>query len=296
LRARARLSLLQGKEATDLWLALGLGGSGDDYLLTAPAFDATSTAPSAILALALEELALRGHSGTLSFEAGLSHANWGTGKAFSPADHFTDIDYSSGQPSHRSIILAKATWYPSPVSSLELVMAPYFRLGKAFALRGYTTLFDTATFAVSAGLREDTGSSTWLLLGGAEINIDLPYISFYGETAINLDPKNSWKLDYSIMGGAETRIADVSLMGEYLFDLGGSPAHSIYTAAAWKIDEWLSLALPLYYTPSPESLSFGAALSASGFGAMEYLADLSWGKNAIGDWFMGFTLQAGLSL
>jgi len=242
-RARARLSLLQGKEAANLWLALGLPRSGD-FLLTAPAFDLTSTAPSALLAFALEELALRSHAGPLSFEAGLSHANWGLGKAFSPADYFTDIDYSSGTPSRRSTLLAKASWYPGPVSSLELVITPYSRIGKALALHGYTTIFEAVTFAASAGLREAAGSSTGLLIGGAELSIDLPYTSPYGEAVACLDPDKGWKLEYSIMGGAETRLGDVSLMGEYLFAPHQSAVHSIYVAAAWKIDEWFSLALP----------------------------------------------------
>ncbi len=295
LRARARLSLLQGKEASDLWLVLSLPGSGG-YLLSAPAFDPASAAPTAILALALEELALRGRAGPISFQAGLSHANWGMGKAFSPADFFTGIDYSSGRPSRRSIVLAKATWYPTPVSSLELVMTPYSRIGKALALRGYATILDALTVAVSAGLHEDVGSSFGILMGGAELSVDLPYVSPYGEAAASLDPAKGWNLEYSILAGAEARIADVSLAGEYLFAPSETAVHSLYGAAAWKIDEWFSLALPLSYTPSPESLSFGAALSASGLGSMEYQGSLSWEKNTAGDWFIGFILQAGMSL
>jgi hypothetical protein len=294
-RAGARLSLLQGNEAADLWLALGMPGARDDYLLMAPVFDsAVATPPSALLTLALEELALRSYAGPFSFEAGLSHANWGMGRAFSPADYFTDIDYSSGQPSRRPTLLGKATWYPGPVSSLELVLTPYSKFGQALALRGYTTIFDAVTMAVSAGLREAAGSSAGLLLGGVELSIDLSYLAPYGEAVFILDPGKSWNLQYSIMGGAETRIADLTLMGEYLFAPRKTAVHSIYAAAAWKIDEWFSLTLPLLYIPNPEHLSFGASLSASGFGAMEYRAGLSCEKSAGGDWLLGLSLQASL--
>ncbi len=296
-RAGARLSLLQGNEAADLWRSLGLPGARNDYLLMTPAFDpGASGPPSAIMALALEELALRGYAGSFSFEAGLSQVNWGAGKAFSPADYFTDIDYSSGTVSRRPALIAKATWYPGPVSSLELVLTPSSRLGKALAMRGYSTIFDAATIAVSAGLREAPGSSVGLLLGAAELSIDLPYISPYGEATITLDPGNAWKQEYSVMGGAETRIVDLSLMGEYLFSPQGTAEHSVYAALAWKIDEWFSLAIPLLYVPSLESLSLGASLAASGSGSIQYKAGLSCKKSSSSDWLLGLVVQAALVL
>jgi hypothetical protein len=296
-RAGARLSLLQGNEAAALWRSLGLPGARNDYLLMTPDFDpGASGPPSAIMALALEELALRGYGGPFSFEAGLSQVNWGAGRAFSPADYFTDIDYSSGTVSRRPALIVKATWYPGPVSSLELVLTPYSRLGKALALRGYSTIFDTATIAVSAGLKEAPGSSVGLFLGAVEFSIDLPYVSPYGEGTVTLDPENGWKQEYSAMVGAETRIADLSLMGEYLFSPQGAAEHSVYAALAWKIDEWFSLAIPLLYVPSQENLSIGASLAASGSGSMQYEAGLSCEKKSGSDWFLGLVVQAALVL
>ncbi len=295
LRAGASLSLLQGNEASDLWMAKTMPSALGDFLLMSPAFDPAAVAPSVILTLALEELTISGYAGPFAFESGLSHANWGLGRAFSPADYFTDIDYSSGQPSRRALLLAKALWYPGPTSSLELVFSPYSKLGQALALRAYTSLGDAATLAVSAGIQRAEGSSTELALGGAELSLDLPLVSVYAESAFVFDPYRNWDFSYSIMGGGETRIADIVISAEYLFAPNETAKSSTYATVAWTIDEWFSLAMPLVFRPSPEFLRLGLSLSASSLGSMDYAANLFFQKTAASGWSTGLSIQAGLA-
>ena len=66
--------------------------------------------------------------------------------------------------------------------------------------------------------------------------------------------------------------------------------HSIAVAAAWKIDEWFSLAFPCMHT-KPRNLEFRHGYLGFGLGSMEYQASLSWEKNTAGDWFAGFNLR-----
>ncbi len=156
----------------------------------------------------LDELALAWDIGPFAFEAGKTIANWGVGKAFSPADFFAEFDYSSGTPSRRSSLLARATWFAGATSRVDLVYAPYAASANALAgdagsggavpsatptsaiiaARAYATAFDSLAFALAAGFRGAAESSPASLLGALEATFDLPFVSPYGEASFTGGP------------------------------------------------------------------------------------------------------------
>ena len=214
--------------------------------------------------LALDDLALSWDMGAFAFELGKTYVNWGLGKAFSPADFFTEIDFSSGSPSLRSKFLGRATWFPGNTTRIDLVGDPYATIGPTLAARVYTTAFDSLAFSASAGIRDATDSSSLNLLGAIEATFDLPFLSPYGEAAVQLPVDDPAAAAISLLGGAMARAGDLTLLGEYLFSPRASLRHSIFAQATLPVDEWISLSAPLLYYPEPGSLSTGISLAASG--------------------------------
>jgi len=117
---------------------------------------------------------------------------------------------------------------------------------------------------VAAGLRDMASSSSPTFLGALETTFDLPFISPYGEAAIQLPVDNPAATEISLLGGAMARAGDLTLLGEYLFSPRASLRHSIFAQATLPVDEWISLSAPLLYYPEPGSLSTGISLAASG--------------------------------
>lgn len=217
--------------------------------------------------LALDDLALRWDLGSFAFEAGKTYANWGLGKAFSPADFFAEFDYSSGTPSRRSKFLGRATWFPGDTTRIDLVGDPYASIGSTLAARVYATAFDSLAFSASAGLRDATDSSL-NLLGAIEATFDLPFLSPYGEAAVQLPVDDPAAAAISLLGGAMARAGDLTLLGEYLFSPGASQRQGIFAQASLPVDEWISLSMPFLYYPESGSLSTGVSLAANGLAGL----------------------------
>ena len=269
LRASLHFSILYGVESANQWASLATFPEGADFIFMTPDFDPLAAAPDTVFLLALDDLALRWDLGSFAFEVGKTYANWGLGKAFSPADFFAEFDYASGSPSMRSKFLGRATWFPGSTARIDLVCDPYSSEGPTLATRVYATAFDSLAFSAAAGLRDIVGSSSPTFLGALETTFDIPFISPYGEAAVQLPLDNPASTEISLLGGAMARAGDLTLLGEYLFSPGASLRHSIFAQARFPVDEWISLSTPFLYYPEPGSLSTGISLASSGLAGLD---------------------------
>ena len=311
LRASLHFSILYGDEAAALWTTLGASPSAGSSLLMAPAFDAAAAAPECLALLALDELALAWDIGPFAFEAGKTIANWGVGKAFSPADFFAEFDYSSGTPSRRSSLLARATWFAGATSRLDLVYAPYAASVNALAgaagssaapgaiptsaivaARAYATAFDSLAFALAAGIRGATGSLPTSLLGALEATFDLPFVSPYGEASVAAALDGTKAIAYSLLGGGQARIGDASLLAEYLYSPQAVAAHSVFAQAGLPIDEWISISAPLLYYPESGALTVAASFAASDIAGLSLAITASASRSNLQTWSGKLALSA----
>lgn len=311
LRASLHFSVLYGNEAAALWATLAASPSAGSSLLMAPAFDAAAAAPECLALLALDELALAWDIGPLALEAGKTIANWGVGKAFSPADFFAEFDYSSGSPSRRSGLLARATWFAGATSRIDLVYAPYAASANALAgagsgggapgstptsaivaARAYATAFDSLAFALAAGFRGAAGTSPASLLGALEATFDLPFVSPYGEASIAAALDGSKTIAYSLLGGSQARIGDASLLAEYLYSPQAAAAHSVFAQAGLPIDEWISISAPLLYYPESGALTVAATLAASDIAGLSLAVTASASRSSAQAWSGKLALSA----
>ena len=284
VRASARISILGGDEAALFWASEAASPSRALWILASPAFNPAAAVPDRIAVLALDELSLRWNTGSFAFEAGKTLANWGVGRAFSPADFFAEFDYSSGTPARLSKLIARATWFPAAASRVDLVYDPYAAEGAALAARLYAACLDSLAFSVAAGLRAAAGASPQKALGAVDASFDLPFASPYGEAMVSVPLDNSSAPSYSMLAGATARIGDTTLLGEYLFSPEAAVRHSIYAQAALKLDDWISLSLPALFYPESGILTAGLSLVASDIAGLDWTMTASTGRSALGVW------------
>lgn len=292
LRASVHFSILYGDEASNLWLSLIANPIGAASLLMTPAFDPAAAIPDTIALLALDDAALRWDIGAFAFEAGKTYANWGVGKAFSPADFFAEFDYSSGTPSRRSKLIAKATWFTGTTSRIDLVFDPYATSGGAIAARAYATAFDSLAFSLAAGLREAAGGQPRKLLGSLEASFDLPFVSPYGEAAFAMTLDGSSALSYSLLGGAMARAGDVTMAGEYLFSPNATIKHGVFGLASLPMDEWTAFSVPMLYYPESGVLTTGINLTVNGLAGLDLGLGAAVSRSAVPVWKGKLTLSA----
>lgn len=292
LRATVLLSLLYGDDAAAQWASLAASPETADLVLMAPAFDASLPAPEAAILLSLSELALRWDSGAFAFAAGKTYANWGVGKAFSPADFFAEFDYSSGTPARRSKLIAGASWFPGETTRVDLVADPWAAAGAAAAARLYSTAFDTLAYAAALGFRAAAGSSPERLIGSAELSLDLPFASPYAEAALSLPLDGSSGLSWSLMAGAAARLGDISLLAEYRLDPSDSERHAFFAQASLPVDEWVSLSAPVLYYPDSGTLSASLGVAISDVAGLDLGATASVSRLSSSSWSAKLSLAA----
>ena len=291
-RASVHFALLYGNEAASLWSSFLLAPGKGLAFLMAPAFDALSPAPETIALFALDDLALSWDSGAFAFEAGKTYANWGLGKAFSPADFFAEFDYSSGSPARLSKLIARATWFPGATSRVDLVYDPYAVAGSTIAARAYIAAYDSLAFSAAAGLRAASGTSPRSFLGAIEATFDLPFATPYGEAALALPLDGSAAPSWSLLGGGVARIGEATILGEYLFSPEASEKHSIFSQIGVPIDEWVSFSLPVLYYPESGILAAGITLSASDLAGLDLGLSASANRSASQSWSGKFSITA----
>ena len=263
LRASFHFSALFGTETSRLWASLLANPAGADAVLLSTPFDPSAAMPDTMFLLALDDLALRWDVGSFAFEAGKTYANWGVGKAFSPADFFAEFDYSSGTPARRSKLMARATWFAGAASRVDVVLDPYASLGGTIAARAYTTAFESLACSLAAGLREAKGGEPLSFLASVETSFDLPLLSPYGEAAFTMALDGSSSFSYSLLGGGMARVGDATLAGEYLFSPDSIAGHGLFALGSLPLDEWTALSIPLLYYPESGALTTGINLSIS---------------------------------
>jgi len=292
LRASMHFSILYGDEAENLWASLMASSVGANSLLMAPAFDPLSPAPQVIALFALDDAALSWDIGSFAFEAGKTYANWGVGRAFSPADFFAEFDYSSGTPARRSKLIARATWFTGATSRVDLVYDPFAASGSSFAVRAYATPFNSLACSVAAGFREAARSSPRNILGAFETSFDLLFVSPYAEAAFAMPLDGSSAATFSFLGGGIVRAGDITLLGEYLFQPIAAIKHGIFAQASLPFDEWLSLSIPLLYYPESGALTSGAAFTASDIAGLTLGITATVNRSVSQSWSGKLTFQA----
>jgi hypothetical protein len=295
LRASAILSLLYGDAAAAQWAALAAATGTADLVLMAPAFDTSLPAPDAAFILSLSELALRWDSGAFAFTAGKTYANWGVGKAFSPADFFAEFDYSSGTPARKSKFIAGASWFPGATARVDLVADPWAAAGAAAALRLYSTAFDTLAYAAAAGFRAAAGAAPERFIGSVEASLDLPFASPYAEAALGLPLDGSASPSWALMAGAAARLGDLALLGEYRFDPDVAERHAAFFQASLPVDEWVSLSAPLLYYPDSGAFSASLAAAVSDAAGLDLGAAFAATRSPASAWSAKLSLSALLS-
>ena len=284
VRASAHISILGGEKATLFWASALASPGKAVWLLAAPSFDPAASIPSRMVILSLEELSLRWDTGPFNFEAGRTFANWGVGKAFSPADFFSEFDYSSGTPTRLSKLLARATWFPGATSRVDIVCDPYAEAGFTLAARAYTTAFGSLALSVATGLREAAGPSPRRVLGAIEASCDLPFVSPYGETSVTVPLDNPAAMSWSMLAGGTTQLAGATIVGEYLFSPEASVRHSLYVQAVLPLDDWIALSVPALGYPESGILATGLTLTASGIAGLDWALSASANRSASGAW------------
>ncbi len=290
--ATGHVSLLHGSDAASQWLFTLANPSAASALFMSPAFDPAAPAPESLFILALDSASLGWYFGPFDFEAGKSFANWGVGKAFSPADFTAEFDYAGASPSRRAKLLARATWFPGATSRLDIVYDPWAAKGATVAARAYATLPDSLALAFATGYREASGSSPRKLLGGLELSFDIPFISPCGEAGFEMDLDGSEALSHSLMAGATAKLGDVTLLGEYLFSPDAVNPHSLYCTAAYPFDEWISVSIPLLYYPSSGALTTGLTLSARDLAGLNLGLNATASRSASEIWSANFIASA----
>lgn len=284
VRASAHISILGGDEATLFWASALASPGKAVWLLAAPSFDPAAAVPTKMAILSLDELSLRWDTGQFAFEAGKTFANWGVGKAFSPADFFSEFDYSSGSPARLSKLLARATWFPGATSRVDIVCDPVAAEGATLAARAYATAFDSLAFALAAGLRDAAGPSPRRVLGAIEASSDLPFVSPYGETSVTVPLDNPAAMSWSFLAGGTTQLGGATILGEYLFSPEASVRHSLYAQAVLPLDDWIALSVPALCYPESGVLATGLTLAASGMAGLDWALYASANHSASGAW------------
>lgn len=295
LRASVILSLLYGDDAAAQWAALAAGPGTADLILMAPAFNGSLPAPDAAILLSLSELALRWDSGAFAFTAGKTYANWGVGKAFSPADFFAEFDYSTGTPARKSKLIAGASWFPGAASRIDLVADPWAAAGAAAALRLYSTAFDTLAYAAALGLRAAAGAAPARLISSAEASLDLPFASPCAEAAFSLPLDGSSGPSWALMAGVSARLGDLAVLGEYRFDPDAAERHAAFFQASLPVDEWVSLSAPLLYYPDSGTFSASLAAAVSDVAGLDLAAAAAVSRSPASAWSAKLSLSALLS-
>lgn len=294
IRLAGRLSILYGSRAAYARAALSLDPDSRIGVLTSPGFDPAAYDPTVpdtswFTTLSLSEAVLSLSAGSIAAEAGKTIVNWGVGTAFSPADFFSDIDYSGGSPARRSSLIGRLSWFPGAVSRVELAVEPFSAQGATYAARGYSITGDSLAVAIEAGFRQGSPSR---FLAALELSADIPVISPYMELATFYALDGSGDLTFKAMAGAQSRIGDLSLVAEYAYDAASASAHRAFIRAALPLGDWVSIALPAIIDFSQGSFSSGLIVSVPDLQGISLSLSASAARSAAGSWSAGADLSA----
>lgn len=180
-----------------------------------------------------------------SLTAGRQIVNYGKGTAWSPADLFTERDYSGLSVARRGSDALRLTVPLGALSLAEAVAAPASDPSEGtYALRAAGLVFGTLEGSLVGAW--DGGADAWI--GGGDLKFDLSWISFHGDAAYSV-PGAGGAGDLRAVLGFDTSFGDFVLGAEYYYNgaYGTDPlfpgAHNAYTALSWSAADYHTLAL-----------------------------------------------------
>lgn len=297
VKVSGKLSVLYGSRASSARAGLALEADSRIGVLTLPGYDPDSYNPanpdtSWFSTLSLSEAVLSCSVRNANLEIGKTIVNWGVGKAFSPVDFFSGIDFSGGNPSRRASLIGRVSWFPGPVSRVELAAKPFSAQGGTYAIRAYSIFGERLALALAAGFRQSLSPAPSTALAGIEFSLDLPYVAPYGELASSYSLDDSGNLSLKAMAGGQSRIGDLSLLAEYGYDDASSSTHRGFFRAAFPVGEWVTIAIPIMIDFSLGSSSSGIVASLADLGGIAISLSATASRSLAGTWSAAADLGA----
>ncbi|HEY9054966.1 MAG TPA: hypothetical protein VIO60_09125 [Rectinemataceae bacterium] len=291
IRASIRAAIFQGAAVLPLWTSLGASASGSIGIFTAPAFDPATPAPDWLALLSLDELGLSWSGGALEAEAGLGFANWGLGKAFSPADFFSEIDSSSALPRRKSALIGRISWFPSQLWRIDIVGSPMAApsigggRGSLLAARAYGLVSESLLLAASLGWKDPTDSSPQII-GALEASIDAGWLTPYAELAASspLDGALNRDIGWKLLAGLSAAFPGAAFAAEYLFSPETEKIHAVFGSAALKLDEWNSVSASAIFAPGSGSGTASLGLDSESLPGLRLGISGSASRSLLGSW------------
>lgn len=180
-----------------------------------------------------------------SLTAGRQIVNYGKGTAWSPADLFTERDYSGLSVARRGSDALRLTVPLGDLSLAEAVAAPASDPAEGtYALRAAGLVFGTLEGSLVGAWAG--GADKWI--GGGDLKFDLSWISFHGDAAYSI-PNTGGAGDLRAVLGFDTSFGDFVLGAEYYYNGAHATdslfpgAHNAYAALSWSAADFHTLAL-----------------------------------------------------
>ena len=247
---RARSPVLRAEFSAEAALLTGAAAEAFAAAVSALPPD-TLYAPSApagaetILAARVRTAYVKWTAEGFSLTTGRQIVNYGKGTAWSPADLFTERDYSGLSVARRGSDALRLTVPLGALSLAEAVAAPASDPAEGtYALRAAGLLFGTLEGSL-VGAR-DGASDMWI--GGGDFKFDLTWISFHGDAAYSA-PDSGGAGNLRAVMGFDTSFGDFVLGAEYYFNGAHATdplfpgAHNAYAALTWSAADYHTLAL-----------------------------------------------------
>lgn len=223
-------SVLAGSAVDALAAAVSSGYIPADTLHAPEDLSSAETA----LAFRVRTAYAKWNAPAFALTVGRQVVNYGKGAAWSPADIFTEVDYSGLSLVRRGSDAVRLTVPLGPLSRMEAVAAPASDpAGGAYALRLAGLAFDTVDGSLVGAW--NGGAEAWVL--GGDAKADLSAFSLHAEATVSL-PYGGEEFLRALIG-FDTSFGDFVLAGEYYYNGGGSDplfpgTHNVYAALAWE--------------------------------------------------------------
>lgn len=239
----AEATLLTGAAAEAFAAAAALAGGVPADTLYSPG---DPTDAETVLAARVRTAFVKWTAEGFSLTAGRQIVNYGKGTAWSPADLFTERDYSGLSVTRRGSDVLRLTLPLGALSLAEAVAAPASDPSEGtYALRAAGLVFGTLEGSLVGAW--DGGAEAWI--GGGDFKFDLACISFHGDAACAA-PWGGGPGDLRAVLGFDTSFGDFVLGVEYYYNGSGAAgdplfpgARNAYAALSWSAADYHTLAL-----------------------------------------------------
>lgn len=199
-----------------------------------------------VLAARMRTAYLKWNADAFSLTLGRQIVNYGKGTAWSPADLFTERDYSGLSVVRRGSDALRLTVPLGSLSLAEAVAAPSSDPAEGvYALRAAGLLFDVLDGSLVGAWNGK--SDEWI--AGGDAKFDLDWISFHADAAYSIPAGGGEGAARTVLG-FDTSFGDCIWVGEYYYNGGGAAAdpafpgaHNAYSALTWNLADYHALAL-----------------------------------------------------